>query len=555
MILLPCSLLIKITASKEITNGMNAIKTILFFILFYLSGLIAWAQNPNPALIGYWQNWDDADCPYFGLEACDNRYNVIIVGFAMATSATNMNMVFIPEVATAAVFKSKVQLLQSQGKKVLISIGGATTSISLGTTAKRDAFVSSINTIINTYGFDGIDIDIESGTSIVIGSGTIAAPANVAMINLIDAIKLIMTNYRTTHLKKLYLTMAPQTVDVQGGQKNDFGSRGGYLPIINSLRDSIDILHVQLYNSGSMWGLDGGEYFEGTADFIVAMTDATIHGFNTTGGLFAGIPASKVAIGLPACPNAASGGYVTPDIVKKAIDYLRGDGPKPGTYVLSQSGGYPDLRGMMTWSVNWDAVNTCASTYEFAGSYEAIFTPDPPAVLITKTLSAGWTWFSINVENPVMTIDQVFSSISFSNGDYIKNLTLSATYYTGTGWFGELTSLDPREMYKIKLAAGVELVYEGFPIDPQARPITINAGWNWIGYLPQSAQAIVSALLGINPVEGDYLKNQSVSSTYYTGYGWFGELSAMNPLDGFMMKVSHPGVLTYPTGTNPSKQD
>jgi hypothetical protein len=40
---------------------------------------------------------------------------------------------------------------------------------------------------------------------------------------------------------------------------------------------------------------------------------------------------------------------------------------------LYNAGGYPGLRGMMTWSVNWDAVNTCGSTYEYAANYQRIF--------------------------------------------------------------------------------------------------------------------------------------------------------------------------------------
>ena len=104
------------------------------------------------------------------------------------------------------------------------------------------------------------------------------------------------------------LTMAPETAYVQGGQSG-FGSIwGGYLPIIDALKDSIDILQVQLYNSGTMLGIDGNIYTQGTADFIVAMTEATIHGFNTSGGMFAGLPATKIAVGLPACTSAAGGG-------------------------------------------------------------------------------------------------------------------------------------------------------------------------------------------------------------------------------------------------------
>lgn len=111
--------------------------------------------------------------------------------------------------------------------------------------------------IINTYGFDGIDIDIENGNSILISGGTIASPSGIAQVNLIDAIKQIMANYRTSHSQKLLLTMAPETAYVQGGQSAFGNIWGGYLPIINGLRDSIDLLQVQLYNSGSMYGIDG----------------------------------------------------------------------------------------------------------------------------------------------------------------------------------------------------------------------------------------------------------------------------------------------------------
>lgn len=86
----------------------------------------------------------------------------------MPVSTTNMTMQFIPDGVSQSVFIAKVQAQQMQGKKVLISVGGATASIDLTTTANKNAFVSSMTSIINTYGFDGIDIDIENGNSILI---------------------------------------------------------------------------------------------------------------------------------------------------------------------------------------------------------------------------------------------------------------------------------------------------------------------------------------------------------------------------------------------------
>lgn len=50
------------------------------------------------------------------------------------------------------------------------------------------------------------------------------------------------------------------------------------------------------------------------------------------------------------------------------------EGPKPGSYTLVNSEGYPDLRGMMTWSINWDAANCCGA-YTFAQNYRDLFIP------------------------------------------------------------------------------------------------------------------------------------------------------------------------------------
>lgn len=326
-------------------------------------------------LIGYFHNWNYSEAPYIHLNNVDDRYSYIIVSFAIPTSNTNMTMNFSPDGVLQAEFISKIQAMQSLGKKILLSIGGATSTIDISNATQKNNFVNSLNTIINTYGFDGIDIDIESGNSILITSGsTINNPTNQSMVNLIEAIKQIMSDYRSAHNKKMLLTMAPETAYVQGGQSG-FGSIwGGYLPIINALRDSIDILQVQLYNSGTMYGVDGNIYTQGTADFIIAMTEATIKGFNTSGGYFNGLDASKVAIGLPACSSAAGGGFVDTNTVKSAINYLIGKGTKPGSYTLKNAIGYPTLRGMMTWSINWDAVASCGGRYSYANNFSGIFT-------------------------------------------------------------------------------------------------------------------------------------------------------------------------------------
>lgn len=381
-------------------NKQQLLKNILISVLS-LSAIhfhfTSSAQLPDPALIGYFQNWHEARLPYIQLDAIDSRYNIVNVSFAIPKPGSDYDMQFIPDRVSPATFISQIKTLQTDGKKVFISIGGATAPVSLDNTTERDVFINSVNNIINTYGFDGIDIDLE-GSSLSVTGGTITAPEDEPMINLIYAIRQIMSDYHTKNNRSLFLTMAPETAFVQGGQSRYEGIWGAYLPVIEALRDSIDILHVQLYNSGSMYGIDRKIYQQGTADFIVAMCEAVIQGFNTAGGKFTGLPANKIAVALPACSQAAGGGFTEPETVRSAINYLMGKGPKPGNYTLRKSGGYPDLRAMMTWSINWDASSACGGIYEFAGNFEEIFGETVSYHTITESINK-LTFFPNPVKN------------------------------------------------------------------------------------------------------------------------------------------------------------
>lgn len=420
-------------------NLSNYLKYLAIILLLILSPKLR-SQMPKNALIGYWHNWNSTDAKYILLDKIDPRYNVIEVAFALPTSNTDMTMNFIPEIVSKSELISQIQLLQSKGKKVLISVGGATAYIDIKDNAQFDNFVTSMNNIIETYGFDGIDIDIEHGNSIIITSGsTIVSPNNQSMINLINAVKSIMSNYRTKYSKKMLLTMAPETAYVQGGQSG-FGSIwGGYLPIIHALRDSIDVLQVQLYNSGSMYGIDNNIYEQGNSDFIVAMTEAVIHGFNTAGGWFTGLPSHKIAVGLPACSSAAGGGFVDTSNVKKAMQYLIGNGPKVGSYSLDSINGYKNLTKMMTWSINWDSMSTCANSYEYADNYENIFDCNSPIIsndLQNKTACENESvTFSVTTDGDDFNYKWYHNNILISNSPnsniYIiddVNLSNSGTY-------------------------------------------------------------------------------------------------------------------------------
>jgi len=346
----------------------------LWDLTFRLIPLQLYAQpSTTPTLLGYFHNWNFAPAPYLPLTQIPPDYNLIAVAFALPTGGTDYRISFIPELVSPSQFRLQMQTVQSQGRKIILSVGGATAPITLNNTLERDSFVASLNRILIDYPFDGIDLNLEGASLQVSQGSSIQYPTDTPILMMAGAVRQLMSDFRTRNNRRMLLTMAPETAYVQGGQSAFSGVWGAYLPLIHALRDSIHLLSVQLYNSGSMYGLDGGIYHQGTADFIVAMVEAVIRGFSTSGGFFGGLRADQVAIALPACPLAAGGGYTDSASVRAATRYLRGTAPQPGSYTRLQAGGYPALGGMMTWSINWDAATGCATPWEYIRNFRAGF--------------------------------------------------------------------------------------------------------------------------------------------------------------------------------------
>lgn len=132
--------------------------------------------------------------------------------------------------------------------------------------------------------------------------------------------------------------MAPQTIDMQS-------TGGSYFQLALKIKDILTVVHMQYYNSGTMLGCDQKVYGQGTVDFMTAL--ACIQLGN-------GLRPDQVALGLPAGPGAAGGGVVEPSAVTGALDCLA-KGTGCGSFTPART--YPDIRGAMTWSINWDVTN------------------------------------------------------------------------------------------------------------------------------------------------------------------------------------------------------
>lgn len=335
---------------------------------------------PVHALVGYLHSSFANGSGYTRMADVPDSWDVIDLAFGEPTSVTSGDIRFslcpvteCPNVESAAEFKAAIKAKQAAGKKVLISIGGQNGQVQLSTTAARDTFVSSVSKIIDEYGLDGLDIDFEGHSlSLNTGDTDFRNPTTPVVVNLISAVKALKAKYGD----KFVLTMAPETFFVQLGYQY-YGSgpwggqdprAGAYLPVIHALRDDLTLLHVQDYNSGSIMGLDNQYHSMGGADFHIAMTDMLLTGFPVAGDqtkVFPALRPDQVAIGLPASTQAGNG-HTSPAEVTKALNCLT---KKTDCGSYATHGTWPALRGLMTWSINWDRFNNG----EFSKNFDAYF--------------------------------------------------------------------------------------------------------------------------------------------------------------------------------------
>ncbi|WP_200812132.1 chitinase [Streptomyces sp. 3213.3] len=275
---------------------------------------------PKHAVTGYWQNFNNG-ATVQKLSAVSSQYDIIAVAFADATSTPGAVSFTLDSSGlggyTVDQFKADIAAKHAAGKKVIISIGGQNGTISVSDSTSATNFANSVYSLMQTYGFDGVDIDLENGINATYMTQALRSLSSKAGSSLI-------------------ITMAPQTIDMQS-------TSNAYFQTALNVKDILTVVNMQYYNSGTMLGCDGKVYGQGTVDFLTALACIQLQG---------GLSPSQVGLGLPASTSAAGSGYVSPTIVNNALDCLTA-GTNCGTFKPSKT--YPDLRGAMTWSTNWDA--------------------------------------------------------------------------------------------------------------------------------------------------------------------------------------------------------
>jgi len=341
----------------------------LCFLAFYL--LSALASPPGGRIVGYLPGYKPTQINPNDLVSAG--YTHVIVAFATFNESDKGSLV----VEFSYIKPENVTRLQKAGLQVLISLGGAIASapgatVNFHQISTESNFVpkfsQSIEQLVDEYGFDGVDFDIESGFT------SDGSPSDVEKLAAV---------IQTLHKNKpsLLISLVPQAENISPQQ-----TRGAFESIYSSYSNlalqtysCLTWSGVQIYNTGGMNGINDKLYSNGdpkNIDFSVAMAVDMLEDWpsTTSSGQPTGFPPYKavlrddqVLLGYPA-PNSkgnSDGGPNKPNsAIKNIIKCLRGgfdDHGLCGDYYPPKRN-YPNFGGVFEWELTYDQDNN----YKFA---------------------------------------------------------------------------------------------------------------------------------------------------------------------------------------------
>ena len=306
----------------------HTIKNLIIILICLFSLAKNKGELPQHMVTGYWHNFCNGSTN-LKLSDVPSYYDMICVAFT-GNTATPGEVTFEldPDLANAIGGYSKEEFIQdikdlkSKGQHVIISVGGANGRITINSEEAAGKFASSLLAIIKEYGFEGVDIDLEG----VAVSGT----------------EYIARGLRKVHDElddNFIITMAPETYYMHDAD----GLIGAYYRLAKEIKDILTICYPQFYNAGGDIGYDNFNARYPSQSFITSL--ATMYIEN-------GLKPEQLAIGVPAMPSAAGSGYISTDSLKEVVSSLVYKKPLDG---FTPPNEYKTLRGVMTWSINWDA--------------------------------------------------------------------------------------------------------------------------------------------------------------------------------------------------------
>jgi len=261
-----------------------------------------------------------------------HRSDIVHIAFiGWNTDGTMINQFDAPN-KNFTLTRDMVSSLQSSGKKVFISLGGGDGGVIMDNAPPQFStnMANGILKFVNTYGFNGVDFDIEHRSGDMVKCGAIIS----SVIQQLKSAK-----------PGLLISNAPQMTNLYPDLSTVSAGWNEWVPVVLKSLDSFTYIQPQMYNTWA--AVETIAYAKEYIGKIEAGWTVNISGGTAT----VKIPSSKILLGFPSSRSAAGSGFLNPADIASMVRSL---GNK--------------IAGIMTWSIGWDQ----QTNWQFANAFSGL---------------------------------------------------------------------------------------------------------------------------------------------------------------------------------------
>ncbi|MCH7762735.1 MAG: right-handed parallel beta-helix repeat-containing protein, partial [Candidatus Marinimicrobia bacterium] len=204
----------------------------------------------------------------------------------------------------------------------------------------------------------------------------------------------------------------------------------------------------------------------------------------------------------------------------------------------------PDTFYLDTTVINNQTYYYRITAVDSAGN-ESGFSNEVSAKTVIIPLNVGWNLISWDVDTPNDSVGVLLSDIMDNVVVVLGFEAGGLTYDPDWPQFNTLELADHLHAYWIKTTEPDTLIIGGAAVSYDT-PITVEAGWNLVSYLPDNPDSIAHALGSILDRVIVVLGFNEGGLTYDPNWPQFSNLQILSPGFGYWIKMTDPGTLVYP---------
>ncbi|NUO83072.1 T9SS type A sorting domain-containing protein, partial [candidate division KSB1 bacterium] len=163
-----------------------------------------------------------------------------------------------------------------------------------------------------------------------------------------------------------------------------------------------------------------------------------------------------------------------------------------------------------------------------------------------KALQSNWSWISFNVQPASTDIEELLAETK-----QLRIMKDGAGHTFIPNLINTIQNLDPLAGYSVYLAAPDSIAISGEEVPPFT-PIPLQAGWNFISYLPVHDILAPRALHSI--YDQLVIAKNDLGGFFIPSVGNINTIGDMAPGEGYKVYMSAPDTLVYPLAELPSAQ-